>query len=108
MTEHCLSLTKKNIKVEFEDIGEGYGGDWNPDDPDTSLLRFTVYIDGEQAKDGSYRTLMPVDTPQVILCYALAFLMYEVEDSLEKGDFKQRMEFCSWMEPEDFQKDGEK
>jgi hypothetical protein len=37
---HC---TFRGIRVSFEDIGEGWNGDYDPEDPtDEPLLRFTV------------------------------------------------------------------
>lgn len=104
-----MILTKGDLKVEFEYIGEGYCEDYDPTDPDdVQLLRFSVYQDNEQLDNGSYCTLMPADTPKAIIDHALRFLMREVENSLEGGSFKRAMEYCSWMEPADFAKDGDR
>ena len=63
-----MMLEEDGIRVEWEDIGEGICGDYNPEDPDDHpLLRFSVSIllDGqwEAVEDASYCTQMPVDTP---------------------------------------------
>ena len=40
------------IKVEFVNIGEGYWGDYNPENPDdVNLLRFYVYFKPENEKE---------------------------------------------------------
>ena len=45
------------VKVELANIGEGYNGDYDPNDPDdTELVRFYVYVNanyGKTKKDGS-------------------------------------------------------
>lgn len=69
------TFKREIIKVEWEHIGEGWSGDYNPDDPnDEPLLRFTVYIRGvwpefewEQLEDASYCTQMPVGTTYDVL-----------------------------------------
>ena len=67
-------------KVEFSDIGEGFNGDYNPDDPDdVSLLRLDIQVrpshemaepgysscdDGwVPMRRGSYCTNVPSSTP---------------------------------------------
>lgn len=57
-------LVDGDLAVELDHIGEGYGGDYNPDDPeDDELIRFTVLrrVDGvlEPIDDGSYCTRLP-------------------------------------------------
>ena len=54
-----MMLEEDGIRVEWEDIGEGICGDYNPEDPDDiPLLRFSVSIllDGqwEAVEDASY------------------------------------------------------
>ena len=53
--------TKGNVRVVFVNLGEGYSGDYNPNDPDDEpLLRFDVYAQfGDtwaSIDDGSYCT----------------------------------------------------
>ena len=46
-----LTLTRSDMRVVFEHIGEGYNGDYDPADPtDDELLRFTV----QQLHDGNW------------------------------------------------------
>jgi len=77
-------LCRGTIKVEWVDLGEGWSGDYNPDDPeDESLLRFDVSEwDNElgwiEISDASYCTQMPVDTPKEILQRALELIMENV------------------------------
>ena len=66
-------------KVEWVDIGEGWNGDYDPDDPDdTALLRFDVLeltnihglfsdspvMEWEVLDDASYCTQMPADSSE--------------------------------------------
>ena len=70
------------------------------------LLRFDVSrqdADGqwEQIQDGSYCTLMPVDTSSEILRAALAHILREIGGGF---NVKRRLEQLSWLAPEDFPK----
>lgn len=59
-------MTHRDIIVEWEDIGEGLAGDYNPDDPhDVPLLRFT--IQGGPFDGLSYCTDIAVGAPQALL-----------------------------------------
>lgn len=95
------------IRVEFEAIGEGLGGDYNPDDPDdVELLRFYVSVKAEHMtddmegpddygywtpQDSSYCTHVPVSaTPQQR--QALLKFIHGKVSSLRKRD----MEEASW------------
>jgi hypothetical protein len=43
-----MLYTKGDLAIQFEDIGEGLNGDYNPDDPnDMALLRFDASALGE-------------------------------------------------------------
>jgi len=43
-TMAVMDPKKPDVRVELEWIGEGYEGDYDPEDPeDVPLLRFTVY-----------------------------------------------------------------
>ena len=57
------------MKVEWDYIGEGYNGEYDPSDPnDVQLLRFWVVDEeGDDVPDCSYCTLLPADTAQDIL-----------------------------------------
>ena len=90
-------LERGNYRATFEDIGEGYKGDYTGADDDMPLLRFYVQemVDGEwQDMDaGSYCTLMPVGTDEAILQLALS----DILDAIPRG--RHELERLSWMEP---------
>ncbi|MDE1821060.1 MAG: hypothetical protein KGJ23_08045 [Euryarchaeota archaeon] len=108
------------VKVEWEETGEGWQGDFDPDDPeDEELLRFYVYRkvgrEWHPVEDGSYCTAMPVATSPAIRKRALVALMNELYDGARDGrvepgryevdgasGFKRRAEEMSWLCPNDF------
>lgn len=93
------SLNRGDLTAEWESIGEGFSGDYNPDDPnDAPLLRFSVLLNGEQIDDGSYCTLMPEGSDPAILLRGLELIL----DAAESSSPKRRLEELSWMRPEDF------
>lgn len=111
--EEPLSLVSKNgkVKVSFSNLGEGYSGDYDEDDPqDVNLLRFDVYRKihartWEFVDDASYCTLMPAGTNMAILKEALRHIMDFVEDSVTDGySIKKVCERLSWIKPEWFVK----
>ena len=108
-----LDLIRDGKKVTWEYLGEGWSGDYNPDDPeDTQLLRFScsqiVDIDTDdgddltegwqELPDSSYCTRMPINTPYSILAEAAARIMQEIEDV----NYKKALEQLSYLCPEDF------
>jgi len=107
-----LYASRGNLTAVWEYIGEGWSGEYNPDDPeDTELLRFSVYLgteaevdagDCEQMDDASYCTQMPVDTDKQILRRALELIL----DAAEEPSPKRALEELSWMKPEDFKPGG--
>ena len=77
-----LELVKDNVKVIWENIGEGYNGDYDEEDPeDDNLLRFTVYVKEDecwmQVDDSSYCTYVTADTDNEKLMELLNVLMVE-------------------------------
>jgi hypothetical protein len=104
-----MEVRRDNLIVEWEDIGEGISGDYNPDDPDdVELLRFTVLEFHKQSEfggqwterdDSSYCTLMPVDTPDEILRRAAELIL----DAAESTESKRAMEELSWLSPKWFE-----
>lgn len=75
-----MELIRDNVKIEWEAIGEGYSGDYNPKDPfDVELLRFYVSVlrDGvwEEKEDGSYCTLFPANATDEEQMQGLQLLM---------------------------------
>ncbi len=124
MTDFPLELIDDNVKVEWDDIGEGFSGDYDPNDPDdVELLRFTVlYLSGsnkdddswpayrpedevwEQVDDASYCTLVPRDTDEKILLLMLKNLMMYVKDKVEaRESIKKECEWFSWIGPKDIE-----
>lgn len=98
-----FTLHRGNMTVTWEHVGEGMSGDYRLDDPDdVPLYRFYVSIDGEDMDDGSYCTLMPVDTPGPILRRALRV----IADTAAKPSPKRELENLSWMQPKDFKEGG--
>ena len=98
-------LIRDTVRVELEDIGEGYNGDYDPDDPnDTPLLRFTVsihYVDEDQwyqIDDASYCTRLPVSITEEQANSVLNLIMNEVYDAVIGGNsIKRRCEMLSWV-----------
>lgn len=60
-----MSVCGRTVRVDWVNLGEGYNGDYNPNDPeDQKLLRFDVYKwdddDWRLIEDASYCTCMPL------------------------------------------------
>jgi hypothetical protein len=97
------TLIQGNIKIEWDELGEGLCGDYDPDDPnDIELLRFTVYemIDGEWefVDDASYCTNVPVSAGPVERAKLLAILMDRIEPQMvAEGRCKKVCEELSWI-----------
>lgn len=108
-----LRLIKNDIvAVEWEDIGEGWNGEYNPDDPkDTPLLRFYVQKNNgglwEDVEGASYCTQMPADTNDQILVRALGSIIQEIYDAVvDNSSIKKACERLSWLCPDDFKNKG--
>ena len=105
------------IKVEFIDIGEGYNGDYDPEDPeDAELLRFDVYIQrdcsddklGEdddewvEVEDSSYCTYIHADTDKDKIEKAISVIFDEYKNCATHirngGSVKKLGESLSWIE----------
>jgi len=99
-----MELVKGDLKVMWSDIGEGWDGDYNPDNPDdVELLRFDVMElaeDGvwESVDNGSYCTAMPVGSSEKMLKTGLELILEAVECNRETG-VKRVLEELSWMNP---------
>ncbi len=97
--------------LEWEYIGEGFSGDYDPDDPtDEPLLRFTVYkrvkdmgaVEWEQVDDCSYCTQNNTSTPLDKLVEMGSRILSELEPKLEAGEgVRGAAGALSWIEPED-------
>lgn len=107
-----MQLIKDNLKVEWVDIGEGWDGYYNPDDPsDEPLLRFDCYelVNGEwqDIEDSSYCTRMPVGTDEMTLQAGLAHIMNELVATVSAGySAKKLCEGLSWISPDWFKEDN--
>jgi len=103
----CIELINNNetVKVSWCNLGEGWNGDYNEDDPDDeNLLRFDVDIkqDGEwfAVDDASYCTQIPVTTDHETLKKLLEYIMAEIEEPLQsEHSIKKICEKLSWIEP---------
>jgi hypothetical protein len=100
-----LELIKDNVKVIWENIGEGWSGDYDEDDPeDENLLRFTVYVndDGQwtEVDDSSYCTHVSANTDNDELMRLLNVLMNEFYNVLHYDIYasvKKLGERMSWI-----------
>ena len=77
-----ISMRGGDYMAEWNDIGEGLSGDYDPNDPDDRrLLRFDVYerVAGQwwPVDGGSYCTGLPVDTPYEQLADGLTVILRE-------------------------------
>jgi len=86
-----IVVTREEVSVVLEYIGEGYCEEYNPKDPkDEPLVRFTVYKDGEQMDDASYCTTISIRTDRKKLEKVAETIMDEVwpeivaENSIKK------------------------
>jgi len=107
-----IMLQRGNKRVEWEWIGEGLDGDYDPNDPeDIPLLRFSCsefntpeegdIDDGwKQMDDASYCTRMPVTSSLHDLTKAAVIILEAIEDCC----YKKRLEELSWLCTEDFSK----
>ena len=99
---------EQTVKVEWEYIGEGWYGDFDPTDPtDEPLLRFAVLTlengDWEYAEDASYCTMNQIDTDEKDLT-EMGLLIIErfVECVGEERSWKREMEIASHWCPDPF------
>lgn len=88
MNKNPERYERGDVAVEWYNAGEGWDGDYNPDDPeDVNLLRFDFYgrKDGKwlTVLDSSYCTQVPADTPDNVLANLLEVLMDEGEDAVQ-------------------------
>lgn len=97
-----MELIQDNIKVEWQDIGEGYNGEYNEEDShDAPLLRFyfSQLIDGEwqDLDDGSYCTLVTANLAEEDQKKLLQILMDQAFDYIAQDNYKKRLEELSWI-----------
>ena len=100
-----MELIRDNVKVEWEAIGEGFSGDYNPEDlRDVELLRFYVSVlrNGvwEEKEDASYCTLFPVSATDEDKMAGLQLLMENFHAALADdpdASVKKLGEQLSWI-----------
>ena len=97
-------LVQGDRRVDLWQAGEGWNGDYNPDDPnDVELWRFDVQelVNGEweTMPDASYCTQLPVDIDFEITQKALHWIM---EETFDTERVKKVCEELSWISPEWF------
>lgn len=98
-------IESKHWAVEWVDLGEGWKGDYNPDDPeDEPLLRFDFYSRENRKspwdvpQDSSYCTQVNADTPVEVRKKLLVYLLMEVIDFPPDQSIKKLCERLSWIE----------
>jgi len=110
-SKDCNVLVKGNVKVEWVELGEGWSGDYNEEDPnDEELLRFDVSIwlpdvddvqgvgDWCDPGDASYCTRFPASATPEQRLKGLELIMNEVyEDATAGHRIKKICEHLSWI-----------
>lgn len=100
-----LELIRDNVKVCWINLGEGYCGDYDEEDPeDENLLRYDVYVLDEDyweaVDDASYCTYVSADMDNKELMRLLEILMnefYEVLHDDIHASVKKLGERMSWI-----------
>ena len=99
-------ITRGDVMIEWVNLGEGYDGDYDEENPDdVNLLRFDVSkkVNGEwvEVEDGSYCTQVPARTNHDTLRRILASFMNEIyDDVVSVGKAKRTCERLSWTSPD--------
>lgn len=92
-------LIRGRVRVDWADLGEGWDGDYDPEDPeDEALLRFDFYahLNGEwvAVNDTSYCTQVPADTDPNVRRRLLTALMDTLGGYIEEG-LREHLSRCS-------------
>ena len=105
--ETILTIEEGRLMVAFENLHEGYNGDYNPDDPeDEELVRFSVYAnygddDWQEVDDASYCTTIPINNPFELLEEKIKVIFKEYKNVeshiLDYGSVKKLGEMLSWI-----------
>lgn len=95
-------VIRDNLRVDWSELGEGYSGDYNPNDPDdVELLRFDVFVWSDETHewrdpgDVSYCTRFPASATPEQRQKALVYIMDELEPN--HGNLKHTCERLSWI-----------
>jgi len=97
-----MYIIKKKCKVELVELGEGWDGDYDPNDPnDEELFRFDVYLkkDGKWIDPGdvSYCTQLPVTLTREKQRIALEIIVDRLYDQ-PVSYWKKICEELSWID----------
>ncbi len=98
------SIIRGNVRIDWVNIGEGFDGDYDPENPDdVNLLRFDVYrndgVNWVEVDDGSYCTQVPAKTNHATLRRILSsFMDYIHDDITSVGKAKRKCEQLSWTD----------
>lgn len=88
-------IIKGDLKVTFENIGEGWSGDYDEADPeDKNLLRIYIYLrdneggspDWVQVEDGSICTSLPAETAPITRKHLLEMIMEDADASVSREE----------------------
>ena len=98
-----IIVSKENVSVELEHIGEGFNGDYDETDPDDKpLLRFTVLLDDSQIDDASYCTALSDDISDDDKKKVASYILDMVYDDAIRGySIKKICERLSWVSIKD-------
>ena len=108
-----MELIKGNVRVEWDSIGEGFNGDYNPDNPDDKeLLRFYISKrdngtgNWEDVADASYCTCFSADADDKMKMRALEIIMDRVYDYVISDiSIKKICEELSYLSEAHFERD---
>lgn len=98
-----------NVKLEWDYVGEGWYGDFDPTDPtDEPLLRFAVQTleegEWEYAYDASYCTMNQIDTDEKDLIEIGRLIIERFSECVEEGrSWKREMEVASHWFPNEWE-----
>ena len=105
--ETIVEIYDNLLKVEFANIGEGYNGDYNPNDPeDDELIRFYVYVNANYGKDLPYDWEDVEDTSECTTIPADSNIDYLVKKATAVFN-RFRKEINSYPLEESYKKLGE-
>jgi hypothetical protein len=100
------SIIRNNVRIDWVNLGEGFDGDYDPENPDDkNLLRFDVSRFSDESNtwvevdDGSYCTQVPADANHATLRRILSsFMDYIYDDVVSVGKSKRKCEQLSWTD----------
>jgi len=99
----CDELKKGKVVVEWVELGEGWSGDYDSNDPeDEELLRFDAYIKNHEWEDDyptySYCTQFPVSATPEQRQAGLKYLMSHLYPFMSKNEWcRGEAESLSWI-----------